>query len=72
MMSPRCSKPMTRYEAANGPMPEEPTCGRPAGHPGPCRSEAAVARMQRADVTRITQGRREGRYPWWSSARGAA
>ena len=47
MMSPRCGKPMARYEAANGPMPEEPACGRPEGHPGPCRSEVALARMAR-------------------------
>ena len=48
MMAPRCGRPMLRYEAVNGPMPEEPACGRPAGHPGPCRSEVAFARQLRA------------------------
>ena len=47
MMPPRCGRPMTRYEASNGPMPEEPSCGRPAGHHGPCRSAPAWARQMR-------------------------
>ena len=44
MMSPRCGKPMTRYEASNGPMIDQPACGRPEGHGGPCRSGVALAR----------------------------
>lgn len=48
MNGPRCGKPMTRYEASNGPMPEEPACGRPEGHRGPCRSATAWARQMRA------------------------
>ena len=44
MNAPRCGKPMTRYEASNGPMPEEPECARPEGHRGRCRSAAALAR----------------------------
>src|SRR6516225_7540604 len=53
VLSPRCGKPMTRYEAANGPMLDDPACGRPEGHPGPCRSRAAVTREYAADVTRL-------------------
>ena len=52
MNAPRCGKPMTRYEASNGPMPEEPACGRPEGHPGPCRSTIAMARIARYESER--------------------
>ena len=45
MTSPRCGKPMTRYEASNGPMFDQPECARPEGHNGPCRSSAAWARL---------------------------
>ena len=48
MNAPRCGKPMARYEASNGPMPEVPACARPEGHNGPCRSAAAWARQMRA------------------------
>ena len=61
-MSPRCGKPMTRYEAANGPMPEEPTCARPEGHSGMCWSAAFLARRYAADVARIAEARRARRY----------
>ena len=43
-MTPRCGRPMQRYEACNGPMPEEPACGRPAGHNGRCRTVQALRR----------------------------
>jgi hypothetical protein len=36
-------------------------CGRPAGHPGPCRSAQALARYTRADKTRFTRWRRSRR-----------
>jgi hypothetical protein len=51
-LSPRCGKPMLAYETANGPMLEEPECGRREGHPGPCRSSLALAREAVADVRR--------------------
>ena len=62
LASPRCGKAMTRYEAVNGPMLEDPVCGRPEGHQGRCRSEAALARKYAADVARIGAVRRE--YGW--------
>jgi len=60
MNAPRCGKPMTRYEASNGPMPEQPECARPEGHHGRCRSAAALARKYQADNARITAARRAG------------
>lgn len=65
-LSPRCGKPMLRYEAANGPMLEEPWCARPVGHNGRCRSAAALGRKYAADIERIAtmrrvEGRRYGR-----------
>lgn len=65
-MSPRCCKPMTAYEAVNGPMLEGPVCARPEGHSGMCRSAAALARKYAADTARIAavrraRGRRYGR-----------
>ena len=60
-LSPRCGRPMARYETAGGPavlMDEEPACGRPEGHHGPCRSAAAVARYYAADMARIAEIRR--------------
>ena len=59
-MIPRCGKPMTRYEASNGPMPEEPECARPAGHRGQCRSAAALTRKYQADNARIARARQAG------------
>jgi hypothetical protein len=44
---------MTRYEAANGPMIEDPECGRPKDHNGPCRTRPAVARKYAADTARL-------------------
>lgn len=55
--SPRCGKPMTRRETANGPQLEQPECGRSEGHNPPCRSAAALARQYRADVTRAARRR---------------
>jgi len=65
--SPRCGKPLRldgRHERSGeaGDPGNPPVCGRPASHPGPCRSEAAVARYSRADAARITEARRAGRY----------
>ena len=57
-MNARCGKPMTRYEAANGPMLEQPECARPEGHRGRCRSAAALTRKYRADAARIAMVRR--------------
>ncbi len=53
MTTPRCGRPMARYEAANGPMLEDPVCARPAGHNGRCRSAAALARKYQADTARL-------------------
>lgn len=52
MMAATCGQPMRRYETASGRPPEDPACGRPAGHQGPHRSQAAVARYRRADLER--------------------
>lgn len=57
-MTPRCGKSMLAYEAANGPMPELPSCARPEGHAGQCRSAAALARKYRADSARTAEARR--------------
>ena len=68
-LSPRCGKPMLRYEAANGPMLDQPHCGRPEGHKGMCRSTVALARQHAADVARIAAVRAaEG----WRYSRSAA
>jgi len=72
MKAPRCGKPMTRYEAVNGPMPEQPVCARPEGHHGMCRSAAALERKYRADNVRITAARRAGRRYGRIAAREAA
>ena len=66
MNAPRCGKPMIAYEAANGPMFEQPTCARPEGHAGMCRSAMALERKYAADAARIAavrrnEGRRYGR-----------
>ena len=58
MNAPRCGKPMTAYEAANGPMLEQPECARPEGHRGCCRSAAALARKYQADAARVAAVRR--------------
>lgn len=60
-LAPRCGKPMTRYEASNGPMPEQPECARPEGHSGMCRSGPALARKYRADQAWLAEARRAGR-----------
>ena len=51
-MTPRCGKLMLAYETANGPMLEDPECGRRDDHPGPCRSSLALTRAAVADVRR--------------------
>jgi hypothetical protein len=71
-MRARCGKPMRRCEAANGPMPEPPACGRPEGHPGPCRTVPALIRYSRADKDRILAARRAGRYRYPDRRRGKA
>jgi hypothetical protein len=63
-MAPRCGKPMRRYEAAHGPILDDPACGRPAGHDGPCRTALALARYVAADTGRVTAARRAGRYKY--------
>ena len=51
-MAPRCGKPMRRHERAGRPVLEDPACGRPEDHPGPCRSTAALARIARYEADR--------------------
>ena len=59
----RCGKLMIRYEAANGPMFEQPACARPEGHAGMCRSAAALKRKYAADAARTAVARAiEGRW----------
>jgi hypothetical protein len=58
--SPRCCKLMIRYEAANGPMIDQPECARPEGHAGMCRSGIALARKYAADRDRIYAMRARG------------
>lgn len=71
-MSPRCGKPMRRFEAVWGPQPEEPECGRREGHNPPCRSVQAVRQYLAADVARIAAARQAGRYERWWVAKGSA
>lgn len=53
MIAPRCGKRLSRRERSGGPaVIEDPECGRPIGHNGRCRSEAAVARAYAADIRR--------------------
>lgn len=59
-LSPRCGKPMLRYEAANGPMLDQPECARPEGHAGMCRTGPALARKYAADRDRIYALRAQG------------
>ena len=56
MTSPRCARPMRHYELPGLPVLEDPSCGRPEGHHGPCRSPAAMARHAAAQAYR-TAGR---------------
>ncbi len=65
-LAPRCGRVLAldgRYERAGRPGDpgNPPCCGRPAGHPGPCRSEAAVARNLRADRDRQAAARERSR-----------
>jgi hypothetical protein len=48
---------MTRYEASNGPMFEQPECARPGGHHGMCRSGPALTRKYRADNDWLAEAR---------------
>ena len=72
MIAPRCGKPMFqhkaanvyRYEAANGPMLDTPTCARPECHNGPCRSAASIARQRPKDIARVAEWQREHGRPW--------
>jgi len=68
MKTPRCGKPMHldgRYERSGEPGDpgKPPVCGRPAGHPGPCRSESAVARDHAAALDRQRRARERRRSP---------
>ena len=51
-MSPRCGRPMLRFEAVWGPLLEDPVCGRPEGHNGVCRSTLALAKALEGDRKR--------------------
>ena len=56
-----CGKPMRRVEKPGRPVLEDPACGRRENHRGPCRSEAALARIRRYESERqpvATQRRR--------------
>jgi hypothetical protein len=71
-VSPRCRRPVRAKEQGGIPVLEDPVCGRPEGHHGRCRSEAAVARKYRADNVRLAgvrraTGRQYGRV-WWQPA----
>jgi hypothetical protein len=48
---------MIPYEIPGRPVLDDPTCGRPEGHQGMCRSKAALSRKYSADVVRITEVR---------------
>lgn len=65
-LAPRCGRVLLldgRYERAGvpGDPSKPPLCGRPEGHRGPCRSEAAVARAYRADLARQAAARERSR-----------
>ena len=49
---PLCGKPMRRVEKPGRPVFEDPACGRREDHPGPCRSEASLARTARYESER--------------------
>ena len=56
--APRCGRPLRRYECIDGPpVLEKPSCGRPDGHHGPCRSPRSLARAVQADVRRQARPR---------------
>jgi hypothetical protein len=67
VLSPRCGRVMRRYETpGSAPVLEDPRCGRPAGHNGPCRSVAALGRESVAKTAylrgvRQIRGRQYGR-----------
>jgi hypothetical protein len=52
---------MQRREAIWGALLEDPPCGRPEGHNGPCRSVMAVRRKQETDTARLARRRRSRR-----------
>lgn len=64
--APRCGRVLAldgRFERGGvaGDPGDPPACGRPEGHRGPCRSEAAVARYRRADRDRQAAARERSR-----------
>ena len=58
--APLCCKPMRRHEKPGRPVLEDPVCGRREDHPGPCRSEASLARIARYESERwASRGNRQ-------------
>jgi len=57
MNAPLCGKTMRRVEKPGRPVLEDPVCGRREDHPGPCRSEASLARIARYEAERWTDRR---------------
>jgi hypothetical protein len=61
-LAPRCGRVLAldgRFERGGvpGDPGNPPVCGRPEGHPRPCRSESAVARYRLADLDRHAAAR---------------
>ena len=53
--SPLCGRLMRRYELPGLPVLEDPSCGRPEGHPPPCRSARSMAAHAAAQAYRRPQ-----------------
>ena len=53
---------MARYETVHGPLLDDPVCGRPAGHNGPCRSVMSLASERPKDLARNARWKRERRW----------
>ena len=56
-LAPRCGRVLAldgRFERGGvpGDPGDPPRCGRPVGHPGPCRSEAALSRYAARERSR--------------------
>lgn len=68
-MTPRCGRPLRRYEAVWGALLDDPVCGRPAGHSGQCRSVQALRRKYADSAARMTAARRAGLA--WGRSRAA-
>lgn len=60
-VTPRCGRPMRRYEAVWGALPEEPECGRPEDHTGQCRSSMALKRDHEKNLARQRRRKRARR-----------